>query len=217
MESQGKLIKFMQKIIVTLGLLCIFLISCLGIVMILFTAAWLHTYNAFTDKELVAEITVKPLEKDERGLEQFEVTYTQYKGQSALLETISPSNENNKDIKYSESFKMYGDHVFVEAHIVKLPDATTLLNFDAIYKITGIEGDFINDREKAKQLDGSERSIYNLNGGVDSTWKWIKGNESNLRFIIDTTLVTKQGKEIDDEMKWGIYITEEGMIIDTIE
>ena len=219
MQQQNKLMKIMGKIIASLVLLLVFLVSCFGIIVILFTAAWFHTYNAFTSKELIAEIEVTPLEQDINGFEKFKVKYKQYQSESALMKFIFPNNDgsSNKEVTLSE-YEMYGDTILIEAHIVKLPDFLTLLNFKAIYKITGIEGDFVNDKSKAKSLPSNQRSLYDLNGGVDDVWKWIKENELNLTFIIDTAEISKKGKNIGSSIqKWGIYITEEGITIDTLK
>jgi|GEM_PF-2212644 len=219
MEGQNKLFKFMEKTIVTLSLLLVFLISCFGIVIILFAGIWLHTYNAFTSKKLVATIEVTPLTQDERGFDRFKVVYKQLEGTSALVKLLFPNQTQQDSNNITEqTFTMFGDTVFIEAHIVKLPDFFTLINFKAIYKITGIEGDFVNDKEKAKTLPSSERSLYDLNGGVDETWKWIKNNELGLQFIIDTAEISKQGKDVGSRtLKWGVYITEEGILLDLID
>jgi hypothetical protein len=218
-KKQKNFTQLMSKTIITLILIIVFLVSCFGIISILYAGLWLHTYNAFTSKELIGEIEVTPLEQDDRGFDRFKVKYTQYKAESALIQTLFPNqNSNSQEVYIQEEYEMFGDTVFIEAHTVKLPDFLTLFNFRAIYKITGIEGDFVNNRSKAKELPSSERSIYDLNGGVDDNWLWIKKNESYLGFLVDTVEISKKGKDIGDQVQtWGIYITEEGITLDTLQ
>ena len=215
MKKQNDLIKNLLKTILTLSLVIIFLLSCVTVLVFIFTAAWLRTYKSFTDREKIAEIELTPIESDTRGLDRFEVKYIQFEGTTGFEKLFFPDSEYSTNVEFEKEYTMYGDTVLIEAHTVKLPDALTLLNYKALFKITGIEGDYIDNREKTKQLSGDERSIYDLNGGVDSTWEFIKRNESKLRIFIDTAEISSKGKAVSDSPeKYSIFITEEGIVID---
>jgi hypothetical protein len=184
----------------------------------IFVGAWMHTYNAFTGEELIGELTITSID-DEGDYPTFEVEYVQYKDESGLTKLLFPSSEpGEEEIETTTTYTMYGDTVFMEVHTVKLNDYTALLNFDALYKVTGITADYVEDKDLARNLPAEKRSIYELNGGTDETWQFLKENEESFTFIIDTVQITRQGKDVNDiNETFGVYITEEGVLLDEID
>ncbi len=203
------------KIISSLVLVCVFLVVCLSLIVLGYSAAWLHTYHAFTAKSPVAEVTISAQKQDAKG-QYVDVTFTPLQTQSALLTAIAPNNTTDKK-EESVSYKLYGDVVYIGGPIVKFKDELILFNFKTIYKIGKIYAryDLDNDKERARTPDIA--STYDINGGF-ADWKNIHDNLTSdtllgniLRFFIDTTQVSSPGMFTNNrQSRYTLYITNTG-------
>ncbi len=205
--------KKLIKIIISLVLLLVFVVTCFGAFAIISFASWLHTYKAFTQKTLVAEIEVSEEKKDEAGLNYATIKYKEVNDESALVKILT-SKDTKKDFSNEQEFKVYGDSFIVGGQVVKFDDFWYLFNLHSIYKLTRLEGDFI-DVELKQNLPSDKRSIYELNGGVDDFWKKLQENEKKYDFLVDTVMGSYASKFFEDTPKsYNLYITEDGFILE---
>lgn len=177
----------------------------------LFIGGWLHTYNVFTEKSLVAEVTIYPVEQDENG-KYFRVDYKPYIESSALSTLIS-TNNNISGAGEVQQFKIYGDSIHLGGPIVKFYDHLILVNFKTIYKVGKLFGryDINNDQE----LNRKVQSSYDLNGGIDETWKLINDriNEWPYVMFFETTEIDTKGVFAptgNTPANYNFYITNQG-------
>lgn len=208
----------MNKSFYKLTISLVLIISALVIILILvvssFTTIWLHTYKAFTKEKLVAQITVSEQFTDEDGFDTFNIVYRPVDDESALVRLLTNEGGSSGFEEKSE-YMFLGDEFEVGGQVIKFNNWVTLLGFDTIYKVTKIEGDF-TDVEQAR--NAPERSIEELNGGVDPQWKYLQENEENLDFLVDTVYGSSASKFILREEKiYRLYITEDGFILDELD
>lgn len=199
------------KIVLNLLLVIIILISAIGILSSVFVGLWLHTYNVFTEKQLVAEITVSPLELTEDN-KQFKVEYKQVQGQSAFSALFGVVSTDDAFVE-SKEYVLNGDEVRLGGQIVKFNDPYYLIGFKTIYKITKIEGGYLDvDEQNTHGVSAVE-----LNGGVDDFFKFMQSNESTFSFIVDTAMGDYPAKNVQQQtVKYGLFVTEEGFLLDRI-
>jgi len=208
--------KTTAKTIFSLVLLIIFLVACFGLVTVGYFAAWLQTYKAFTDKTLVAEVTISESKKDDKG-SYADVKFTPYQTQSALNTLFS---QNNQPVKGdSQSYKLYGDTIYVGGPIIKFKDSLILFNFKTIYKLGKIYAryDLDNSLEQARTPDIA--SSYDINGGY-TDWKYLHDNyvSNNIigdvyRDFIDTTQISSAGMFVDNKPHtYQVFMTTTGFL-----
>ena len=207
------MVKKLIKIIISLALILLFVLTCFFVFVIFSFASWLHTYKAFTQKNLVATITVSPIQYDEEGLSYANVTYKEVNDESALIKILTSNDEKDGFLEEQE-FKVYGDSFEVSGQVVKFDDFWYLFNLKSIYKVTRLEGEFM-DIDIEKNLPNDKRSIYEINGGVDDFWKKLQKNEDKYDFLVDTVMGSGASKFFEDETKtYNLYITEDGFILE---
>ncbi|MFQ5493496.1 MAG: hypothetical protein ACE5DX_05050 [Candidatus Dojkabacteria bacterium] len=195
------------RIILNLVLVIVLLVSLLGILVIGFTGAWLHTYRVFTEKTKVAEVEVIPREEN-----VFEVKYRQVKNPTGLSAVFGASTPG-EEFESEQSFEFKGDEIRIGGQVVKFNDPLSLLGFKTVYKITRIESAFLDVETEIEE----GRDLYELNGGVDETFKFLQRNEANLSAIIDTAMGDYPGKNVQSEMiVYGLFVTEEGFLLDRL-
>ncbi|MBD3280321.1 hypothetical protein GF389_02240 [Candidatus Dojkabacteria bacterium] len=209
--------KTFAKVTISLLLIIIFLVTCFaGFVMFSF-GSWLHTYKTFTQKELVAVVEVGALEVDEQGYEYTNVKYKPVKDHSALTKVFSSRNYDDNEYGQEKEYKMYGDYIEVGGQMVKFRDFWNLFNLKNIYKVTRLEGDYI-DPTTAKELPAEKRSIEEINGGIDDYWKMFEENDDDFDFLVDSVYGNFSTKFVQQEERtYGLYVTEDGFILDKIE
>lgn len=210
--KQQSIIKSLLKVIFVLILIIMLLVTCtFGIVTFGFSL-WLHTYSVFTQKKLIAEVTTSKL-YEENGIPYYKVTYKEIKQKSALEYIFSRDGDGK--VEYGEVIQedVYGDRLELGAEMVRWNDWVTFLGFDTVYKVSRLKGDYSNtELEKT-----AEHSVYDLNGGVDSFWKTLQKREKNLSFVVDSVYTSAALKFVeDDEVTWGLYITEDGLLLDRL-
>ena len=179
-------------------------------------AGWLHTYRAFTQKDLVAVIELEGIQVDEEGYEYTTVKYKPVKDKSALTSIFSSREFNSDEYDAVQEYKIYGDQVEIGGDFVKFGDHLTLLGIKNIYKVTRLEGDFSNP-DKAANLPQGKRSVIGLNGGTDDYWKFLQENTEDMDFVVDSVYGSYSSKFIRGEKTtYGLYVTEDGFILDDI-
>ncbi len=179
------------RIIASFLLVIIFLVACIVSGVFVFFGSWLHTYNAFTDKTLVAEVTVSQFKQDENG-EYIDVTYKPIVEQSALA-ALFTTNAPSAQPGSSQSFKIYGDTVHIGGPIVKFYDSLVLFNFKTIYKVGKIYGRYNLDNNL--EINRKVPASFDLNGGIDTTWQTINDNIKNWPYNLafETTDISAPG------------------------
>lgn len=197
---------------VLLGLL--FVLVCSLVATIGFFGLWLHTYNVFTERRLVAEVTIGAEQVDENG-GFAQVTYKPVEYQSALLRTFFGEDPNFKS-GATQEFKIYGDTVHIGGPIVRFHNGLILFNFKTIYKAGRIYGRYNFDNNK--ELNRKVISSFDVNGGIDPTWRDINERLRSWPYnmAVDTTQLSTPGVEISRQSAktYNLYITVDGFLWD---
>lgn len=209
--------KGLIKAVVSLALMVVFLVACVVILSIGYFAAWLHTYNVFTEKRAVGEIVISAKKSDEQGT-YADVSFTPIKTPSALTQFLAPYTEVTAEKEALQNFKIYGEIVHIGGPIIKFHDGLILLNFKTIYKVGEIFGRYMPVNTNEEPKTGSN---YFFNGGY-AEWKELFDDMSknNLRgaiynSIVDIWQVSDAGKFITDkEQSYILYITSTGFVLD---
>ena len=213
MKQQSSLMKKMTKVILTLSLIIVFLVTILFGVVIFGFSFWLRTYRAFTKKKLVAEITTSALMYEE-DIPYSEITIKQIDSQSALISMISRRDDSEGNYDEDVQFRGYGDRFEVGGEVVKWNDWLNIVGLDTIYKFSRLEGDYSDIVFERT----AEHSAYDMNGGIDSFWRTLQRNEEKYSFLVDTVYSSAALKFVEDEeVVWGLYITEDGFLLDRID
>ena len=201
------------RLTITLVLIIVLLVLLLAADSVGFTAVWLQTYKAFTKERLVAEISVTE-QKNENGQETFELNYKAVNEESALLKIFKKESEEKDRFGEDVSYTLKGNQFEIGGEVIKFNNWTTFLGFETIYKVSRLESDY----EDAADAQSRERTVIELNGGTDSYWKTLEKNQENLSSLVDTVYGSYAGKFVQDEnMTYGLYITEDGFILDDLE
>lgn len=195
-----------KSLLKTIGVLSGIIIALIiGIILlsVVWFRAWLQTYRAFTQKELVAVIETSEL-KYNGDTPYFELTYNQVE---------SGSNENDPDVEFSKDFTVQGDRFEVGGEFIRWNNWLTLIGVNPVYKVSRVEGDYSDiDLENTKT-----HTAFELNGGVDDSWRVLQNNEQTFSWFVDSVFVSFAGKFVEDEQqRWGLYVTEDAYIIDRI-
>jgi hypothetical protein len=205
------------KVIGSLILIIIFLVACFGFATIGYFAAWLHTYQVFTEKRPVAEITISEARFDNFG-QYADVTFTPIDTESALTKAFSP-NSTTETKGTTSAYKLYGEVVYVGGPIVKFHDSLILLNFKTIYKVGRVFARYESDNDLEKERSPEMFSSFDINNGFYD-WKDIHDNLTSnnvqgaiYRSLIETTQVSMPGMYISNkEIKYTLYITNNGFL-----
>ncbi|MBZ0283984.1 MAG: hypothetical protein K8L97_24810 [Anaerolineae bacterium] len=156
-------------------------------------ALFLQTFFALTRETPVAEVIMSPIQNDEKG-DYIEIVYTPYNEQSALLHIVN--NDANGAVPIletsgSQTYKIYGDTVAVRGPMIKLHPALLILNFENVYKLSLIEGEYRRQQNRASG-EGTEVTI---NGGFDDFWWDVNNEESTFPYNLIVDRVTFSGDE----------------------
>jgi hypothetical protein len=206
------LVNKLLKVIASLVLVILALLMCMAITYSAMFGLWLQTYQAFTTKTLVAEITVERL-APENGVERMKVLYKPVQISSAF-DTFVSGSQGKASALVTEEYILYGDQVLVGGPVVKFENIPTLLGFETVYKVSRIQGSFI-DTVKANNMPSG--SVQDINGGIDDTWSYFEAQSEKLPWLIDTAYFSLAGKSISRQSStYGLFITEDGFILDTV-
>jgi hypothetical protein len=208
--------KTILKVTSSTVLLLALLLACTVGFALFFFGAWLHTYQVFTQRTLVAEVSLSPLLADNHG-EYINVTYRPYVQESALVGLLAPADDS---ISWGQgeplTFKVYGDSVHIGGPIAKFHDNLILLNFQTIYKVGKLYGRYNIDNEK--ELNREVISSFDLNGGIDATWQDANNKISSWPYnmFFDTTQLSIPGVFASGEKAqlFDLYITNNGFLWD---
>jgi hypothetical protein len=210
--------KNVPKTIFSLVLIIVFLVLCIVLMTFASFGIWLRTYKIFTERIPVAEVTISEQKTDEKG-QYADVTVTQIKGQSALAAFIDPSGDSDSEKLNSESFKLYGDVIYLGGPIVKFKDSLRLFEFKTIFKVAKLYARYDLDNEKEIARTPEIASSHDLNGGIGG-WKNIHDNLSSdnltggfYRLFIDTTQLSVPGMYVSNkELHYTVYMTNSGFL-----
>jgi hypothetical protein len=202
------------KIATSVLLAVMFIALCATVSAIGFFALWLHTYNVFTERRLVAEVTISQSQTDENG-EYAMVTYKPVQYQSALLRLIFGDNQQEQQAQPTE-YKIYGDTVHIGGPMVRFYNHLVLFNFKTVYKVGKIYGRYNFDNNK--EINRKVISSFDLNGGIDPTWRDINERLVSWPYnmFVDTTQLSTPGVEFSKtrSKKYNLYITVDGFLWD---
>jgi hypothetical protein len=202
--------KTLLRIIASLLLTIVFLCACFLGAITLLTGLWLHTYNVFTAKTLVAEVTISEIREDTSG-RYMNVAFIPFTQQSALSYLISPTDDQSNRNKPQE-FKIYGDTVYVSAPEVLFHENLYLLNFQTIFKLGKIFGRY--DIDNQEELDREVISSFDLLGGIDPTWVALSERQAEFPYsaFIRSVQVTSAGQfGLTSQKKYHLYMNVNGL------
>jgi hypothetical protein len=193
----------------TFFLLILFFFACGLALIIIFGAAWLHTYKVFTSQTPVAEITISEQKEDALG-PYADVTVRQVKGRSPLSSIFNPYDKSDDDLLNADSYKLYGDYVEIGGPIIKFKDFLTLFNFKTVYKIALLNAAYVSDIELERNRTAEMFSRIELNGGFAS-WKSVQEDVQSDNFrgklikaVIDSI------PQIDPK---GVFVTKQEQVL----
>ncbi len=152
------------RIITSLILVIMLLLTCMFTMTLFFVGSWLHTYNVLTEQTLVAHIEMSEIKSDESG-QYFDVTYTPYLQTNALSAWVFDDLDTKSKQTEPLSFKVYGDTLHVGGPIIKFYDHLALLNFKTIFKVSKLYGRYNSDNQM--ELNKGVNSSFDLNGGIE--------------------------------------------------
>jgi len=154
-------------------------------------ALFLQTFFALTRETPVAEVIMSPIQTDEKGA-YIEIVYTPYREESALLHIVN-KDESAPVLESggSQTYKIYGDTVAVRGPMIKLHPALLILNFENVYKLSLIEGEYRRQQNRASG-EGTEVTI---NGGFSDFWWDFNNEESAFPYNLIVDRVTFSGDE----------------------
>lgn len=209
MNQQSYLKSLLKTIAVLASVVCI-LVLCLLITISSAFSIWIHTYKAFTQRHLVAEIIVSQ-KQEKNGIPFSEITYKETQSKSAFERIFYRDAMLENTFKEPQNFTIYGDSFEISADTIKWNDWATLLGFDTVYKVTRISGEYRDiDMERT-----AKRSVYDLNGGTDSTWLTLEENQEKLSLVVDAIYTSSASTSFQDkEYVWNLYVTEDGLYLD---
>lgn len=198
---------------VSFVLAILFVVLCFMLVIGFSLGSWLHTYKTFTQKRLVAVIEVSELKED--GEKTYaDIKYRPVDDQSAFAKILTSKTSEGESFEEEQNYLIYGDHFEIGGEIVKFNDFWHLFNLRNIYKVSRLEGDYVN----ATSDVSSERTVIQLNGGTDNYWKEFQRNQERYSFFVDSVYGNFATRFIQDEPEtYSLYITEDGFILDIYE
>ena len=210
------------KTIFSLILVIVFLIACFALLTLGYVAAWIQTYRAFTDKTLIAQVTISEQKIDNLGT-YADVDILPYESESALS-TLFTGKVTTKPSQNVIHYKLYGDTIYVGGPIVKFQDSLILLNFKTMYKFAKVYARYDLDNEKEVNRTSVIASTYDLNGGL-ADWKPFYDNYVSdsligkiYRVFVDTTQVSEPGMFVGNtEQKFNVYVTNTGFLWNVIK
>lgn len=209
------------KIIVSLVLFSIFLILCLVLTIGGYTALLLRTYNVFTQREEVAQVTISEMKEDSLGT-YADVYLKVVKNENTALGYIFGAKETPEDERTLKefSFKIYGDTVHLSGPVIKFHNGLIFINFQTIFKLGQIYGRYNFDNEKEKNRPEGAFSSFDINGGI-SDWQSVFELYQNdggvrgwfVRGLVDSMQISSEGQPITSQpQQYTVFITNEGFL-----
>lgn len=160
----------------------------------LFFTAFIHSYQSFTDKELVAVVRCTP--SDKMGEMSMELNFV-------------------KDGRMggAHGFLIKGDQWSVEGDVLKWEDWLTLLGLHTMYKLTRVRGRYLDTRQEIHNTP----TVYSLvENQEDAEWRWLYKYGHRLPFVIavyGNTVFTYPSRE----QTFQIYVTTSGFMVQVVE
>ena len=156
---------------------------------VLFLAAFVQSFQAFTKKQLVAEVACRPLEGEP---------------QTMLLEISEVIGGVRQQPK---GFVLKGDQWSVEGDILKWDDWLNFAGMHTQYKLTRVRGRYIEvEDERAK-----ENTVYSLvTHESDPRWSWLYKYGYRLRFV-DAAYGNTVFTYPSDHTEFLLYVTTSGL------
>lgn len=202
-------------------LLLLFVVACLGVLVLFFFSAWLHTYRVFTEQTPVAKVTISEQKQDESG-RYSEVTIQEVKGISPANAIFNPNAADKSELTTPQTFKLYGDTVEIGGPVVKFKDILTLFNFKTVYQIAYMQSKYSNPKEQELADANNTTQLHYLNGGYE-TWADVQKDITNgtvrgeiLKVFIDyLPQLNTRGLFVDPKkpIETVLCVTEEGFLL----
>jgi hypothetical protein len=156
-------------------------------------ALFLQTFNALTRETPVADVIMGPMQSDENG-PYMDIQFTPYAYQSSLLHIFNPQDTTSPDnppLGVPQNYKVYGDTIAVRGPLVKLYPSLLILNFNNIYKLSVIEGEY----RQSSNAGNKNNSQFPINGGFDDSWWNFNSREATFPYNMIVDRFTISGDE----------------------
>lgn len=131
------------------------------------------------------------MQSDENGT-FIEIEFTPYQLESAWETAISGADTPSEILLgETKEYKVYGDTVAVRGPLITLHQGWRILNFDNIFKLALIEGEYRVPGAN-RNVEGSE---FSINGGFDEFWWNVNAQEAIFPYNTLIKRVTFSGDE----------------------
>jgi len=153
-------------------------------------ALFLQTFSALTRETPVAQVVMVPIQSDDNG-EYMDIEFTPYRFESSLAHVFNLQDTGSAGAPgETQTFKIYGDTVAVRGPLIKLHPGLLILNFENIYKLSLIEGEY-----RRASNAGREGTEITINGGFDDSWWNVNNQEANFPYNLIVDRFTFSGDE----------------------
>ena len=159
--------------------------------LVIVAAGLFQAYFALTRETAVAEVIMSPMQTDEAGKPYIDIQFIPYKLQSAWDTALRGEADNQKTPAEPQTFRVYGDTVAVRGPLIALQNGWRIFNFDNIYKLALIEGEYRMPGNSGK----GEGSEFAINGGFEESWWDVNNQEAKFPYNTVIKRVTFSGDE----------------------
>jgi len=158
---------------------------------VLFTAAFVQSFQTFTKEELVAEVKCAPL-PDAPG---------------SMLMQLTPFLQGEK-LK-TQGFVLQGDQWALEGNILKWDDWLNFAGLHTMYKLTRVRGRHLNIDDERQRPP----SVYSLAAEENTPgWQWLYKYGYRLRFV-DSVYGNTVYTYPSEEHVFQVYVTTSGFSV----
>lgn len=170
-------------------------------------AIWLHTFKAFTQETVVADLAVsKKVIKD--GIPTFTVKYTPKKDVSGWW-SIFGSNASSADKEVS--MELTGDQVFVNADYIRWDNWLTFINVKPVYKINRVMTGF----QHAEDYKKYNVDVVDLNGGPDWFASKLQQSPDKFSWLAQSVFISSAGINVSGEdVNYKVISTNDALVLE---
>lgn len=160
-------------------------------VLFLIALSVFQVYYALSRETVVAEVIMSPMQTDANGT-YIEIQFIPYNLPSAWATVLEGGADHQMATPGTpQTYKVYGDTVAVRGPLIALQNGWRIFNFDNIFKLALIEGEY---RAPGTAAAG-EGSEFEINGGFSESWWNVNAQEAQFPYNTVVKRVTFSGDE----------------------
>jgi hypothetical protein len=167
-------------------------------------ALWVHTFNVFTQKKVIAEIQVS--EKYFRdGKPTFKVKYIPKDDESGFFGLIKPDTSDE-----IVELEMTGDQIFIDTDFVQWKDWLTFINFKPVYKVSRLKTGF----QKSEDYNNFKVQVLDINEGPDPFVAKLRNYPEKYTWLAQSVYIPSPGTDIQNQSRtYELVATEDSITI----